>query len=302
MRFPLSLMNVIVVSLLAAWAPAAEGAPTRLRPAPDSRSLRIVVGEKASTYHLATRARPLEFKVEGPGPVRVYTRYLFPHGSAASTASYAVRCAIDGVALRTLTETAPISTRATSPDGRAVGALRKNVVMLPAGTHTLRVFPTEADAEIGVRLFRGYGSPKKISWVPFAPDSYERAARLHSGESETVYYRFGSDKPLGFRINGPVYVRLMTRLDFGLERTYQQDYRIKVYVDEELVRVFSLRTKASHTSAYPELPEVTPGLARDCYFEVPGGRHRVRVELDCATARSASLRVLIPKKAVTNGG
>jgi hypothetical protein len=302
MRDSLFLKRVLVAVLAAASVSAAAAAPSRIRPEPGSRSIKLKLGTKESTYHLATRAIPLVFKVEGPTPIRVFTRYFFPPGSSAASASYAVRFVIDGVELRTVSEQAPVSSRATSPDGRMVGALRSDLVMLPSGTHRLRVFPSDATTEIGVRLFRGYGSPKKIAWVPFAPDSYEQAARLHSGESEDVYYRFSVDKPAQFRINGPVPVKLLTRLDFGLERSYQQTYTIKIFLDGRLEKSFSLESRASHTSSYPELGEVTPGLARDSYFEVPRGRHEIQVVLDCTTARSAGLRVLIPKRAVTNGG
>jgi hypothetical protein len=302
MRPSLSLARSCLAILTAFAVSSADGAETRIRPEPGSRSLKIKVGEKVSSYHLASRGEPLEFRVVGPGPIRVCTRYLFPVGSSSPTASYQVRLAIDGVVLRTLSEEAQTTTRATSPDGRAVGALRKEIVVLPAGSHRLRVFPTDPATEIAVRLFRGYGSPKKIAWVHFAPESYERAVRLHSGESETVYYRFSVDKPIAFPINGPVPVKLMTRLDFGVERGYQQTYTIKVFLDDVLHATFSLKATASHTSTFPDLGEITPGLARECHFDVPQGRHRVRVALDCTTARSASLRVLIPKKAVTNGG
>ncbi|MFH1679546.1 MAG: hypothetical protein ABIH26_02765 [Candidatus Eisenbacteria bacterium] len=302
MRFPLSLTWLLVWILAAAVAAPVEAASSRLRPEPGSKSMRISVGGKRSTYHVATREAPLEFRVHGPGPVRVCTRYLYPGEDKAAPIEYRVRLEIDGVELRTLEEVAAPDVRARAADGNPVGSFEKEAVLIPSGSHRLRIFPAEAGSAVAVRLFKGYGTPKKIAWVSFAPESYARALRLHAKESETIYYRFDVDKPVAFRIYGPLTVRVMTRLDFGLERASSQLYTIKVLVDGDLLASVPMKSKASHTSSYPDLPEITPGVARTFEFDVPKGKHQVQITLDCTSARSAALRILIPRRAVRNGG
>jgi hypothetical protein len=303
MRVPLFSLKWFSVSVLAAaMAAPAEAASTRILPEQGATSLRISIGGKRSTYHAATRETPLEFRVQGPAPVRLCTRYLYAESETAEPKEYRVRLEINGVELRTVEEVAAPDHRARTADGLPVGSFEKAVVLIPSGTHRVRVFPTEERHAIAVRLFKGYGTKKSTAWVSFAPASYERAVRLHAKESETIYYRFSADKPIGFRIHGPLTVRAMTRLDFGMERASSQMYRIKVFVDGKLLSNIPLKTKASHTSAYPELPEITPGLARTIEFDIPKGRHDVSIALDGATSRTAALRILIPQRAVRNRG
>jgi len=303
MRIPLSSLNRLFVCVLAAAiaAPAAA-ASTRILPEPGAASIRISIGGKRSTYHVATRETPLEFRVQGPAPVRLCTRYLYAESEAAEPKEYRVRIEIDGVELRTVGEVAAPDHPARTADGLPVGSFEKSIVLIPSGSHRVRVFPPEEGQTVAVRLFKGYGTKKQAAWVSFAPASYERAVRLHAKEAETVYYRFSADKPIGFRIYGPLRVRAMTRLDFGMERASSQMYRIQVFVDGKLLTSVPLKTKPSHTSVYPELPEITPGLARTIEFEIPKGRHDVSIALDCATSRTAALRILIPQRAVRNRG
>jgi hypothetical protein len=292
------LFAAVALSLLA--APASEAAQRRIRPERGATSVKLQIGPNARTYHVASRQSPVTYKIAGPATVRVASRLLF--AGSPEPASYAIRVEVDGVLVRTIQEEAGVSTRAKDPGGKPVGTLENDLVLIPSGSHDVRLVPEDAASRVAVRVFRGSRGTKKAAWVTFAPVSYERAVRFHSKESETVYYRFTAEKPVTFHMYGPTPVRLETRLDFGLERTTSQTYAIKVFVDGALLQTYSLKSKASHTTSYPELPEIVPGAARDASFSLNKGKHLVKVVLDATTARGAALRILIPEKAVKNGG
>ncbi len=293
---------LVLLCLLLGAAPGAEAASSRVKAASSAGKLTVVVDSKRVGYDLATAAKPVEVKVPGPMSIRVVSRLVFPAGSKAKKTPYSLRIEVDGVALRTLAITAGVSRAAKTQDGRALGTLERAVVQIPAGARSVHIVPVGDGVQVALRVFRGKGSKSKstVKWTPVAPETYEKAVRLHGRDSEVTYYRFGPEKPIGLTINGPATLRVITRLDFAQARGYSLTYAIKVSIDGSLVKTFSLKANASHTATYPDMREVTPGVGRDLRFDVPKGRHTVTIGLDATTAKAASLRILIPLSAVKN--
>jgi len=288
---------VLFVLLLAAGV--SRAADVRVHPTDESTLIRVRVDGRWSTYHTATRAHPLDFEIDGPATIRVLSR-LLPGGEVVEMPdTYRIRLEVDGIPLRVLEEESGLSRRARSEGGVRVGALRRQTVRLPAGTRSLRIIPDAPDQVVALRVFRGEGSKKNIQWVSFAPQEYMMAVRLQSRETEVVYYRFGEDDPVCCEVYGPLQMKVLTRIDFEKEHGFSQKYAIKVYLDDQLVKTWPFKARVSHVSTYPDLPEITPGLGQTLMIDVPEGKHTITIQLDCTTARSASLRVFIPEKAVT---
>lgn len=292
---------VITALVLAAAAlpDMAAGASRRVRPVEEIDTVKIRVNRKSVSYHAVTAERPFVFRVNGPTPIRVISRLLYD-GLPGDGVRYRLRMEIDGVELRTMGETVDPSPDARLSSGGEVGTLRREIVQIPAGNHKVRIYPLDEDRRIALRVFRGDGRPKTTKWVSYTPRSYRKAVRLHARDSEVIYYRIDNKTPVAMTLNGPLRIKIMSRLDFGTERGYSQTYVVKAFVDGEMTETFSLKSRASHTSTYPDLPEITPGVAREIFVDVPEGMHEVTLTLDCTTAECASLRMLIPERAVTN--
>jgi hypothetical protein len=229
----------------------------------------------------------------------VVSRLILPPPPRAAKTTYKLRIEAGQVVLRTMSAKAGVSQSARTADGRAVGTLQRKEIQIPGGSHTVRIVPADGSSQVAIRVFLGSGKPK-VKWTPFAPESYVKAVRLQGQDSEVTYYRFSQDQPVGLTIAGPTTLRVITRIDFGQARGYSQAYAIKVNLDSKPLKTFSLKATASHTATYPELPLVTPGVGRDLSFEVPKGQHTITIELDAATTKTASLRILIPRDTVTN--
>lgn len=300
MRRAASLSLILMVCAALIPVSGRAFASGRIDPLSKTDAVRVRVGGKLKTYHRATSNDPVEFRIRGPVQIRVLSRLLFDGDPPRREFRYRLRMEIDGTELRTLRQKGSVSKRAFLASGGLVGSLEKSIVRIPHGTHTVRVFPEEEGVEVGLRLFHGDGKPSTVNWISFAPETYEKAVRLHTGDTETVYYRFSAEKPVTLFLRGPLRMKVRTRIDFGQEQGYYQKYVIKTMIDGEHYRNFSLKGRASHTSTYPDLPEITPGVGRDIEIQVPGGRHAVTISLDCTTAGSAALRILIPEKAVKN--
>ena len=279
----------------------ADGASKRIQVSQSAGPVTVLVGKNDSEYHVATRANPVVFRVKGPTAVRLLSRYLYaapPEGSGEIT--YRLRADIDGVSVVNLSEKAKLSTSARLDEGVPTGTLERSILRLPSGDHKVRLFPVDENDRIAVRLFRGAGT-KKLTWVSFAPNEHAGALRLHASDTEATYYRFDGETPVSVVVHGPIRMKVTTRLHFGTTAGYTQSYVVKVSLDGEAWKTYPLQAKASHTSTYPDLPEVTPGRGRIIEFEVPDGEHEVSILLDGTTSAGAALRIRVPKRELKIG-
>jgi hypothetical protein len=294
-------LPAVAVVLLRSVDAGAGGTAHLLEPSSHGGAITVDVGGKPSVYHLGTAAEPLAFEVEGPCRLRVLSRCVFGQSPPGDSVPYELRVEIDGIVDRVLSEHARVSTQASLADGSKIGTLERATAPVPAGKHVVRISPTSGQVSVALRVLRTQAKPKPTKWIPFAPESFQSAVRLQSRDTESTYYRFDIREPVAVTIQGPLRLKFLTRLDFGTERGYTQAYVVKVFLDGEPWKNFSLTSSASHTAIYPELPEITPGVGRDFTVSVPAGAHEVKIFLDCTTANAASLRIVVPERELLLG-
>jgi hypothetical protein len=287
------LLAPLALAALFPWHAAASA--SRIDPTSHAGALRVDLGNKSSLYHKATKAQPFEFRVKGPLVIRVLSRYLFEGPESAEPTSYGLVLAIDNLEIKKISETANVSKKATLDDA-PIGTLERATVTIPAGDHKVRVHPTGENEVIALRLFKGDGKKAKLKWVTFAPQVYEKALRLQGRDSEVTYYRLTRDHKVELTLRGPMRLKVMSRVDFGTERGHTQAYVIKVLLDEEEWKSYPLKSRASHISTYPEMPEITPGMGKEFSLKVPEGDHKVTLVLDCTTSEGASVRILVVER------
>jgi hypothetical protein len=274
---------------------AYAAAKTRvLKPEPGAPSIKVHIGKKTKRYYATTRVKPVEYRIGGPIAIRVMSRCTYPSPSLARTTRYNLLVEVDGVPLRTISERAPVSRSARGLAGTPIGALQSGVIRIPAGQHRVRIAPNEATT-ILVRVLTGTGRRPIGHMVPYQPETFVRAMRVHENDQESTVYRFTSAQPIRLALRGPVPVRLVTRLDFGMDTGVTQNYVIRVMLDEKPFKTFPLKATASHTASYPDMPEIAPGKARSVALVIPRGIHQIVVLLDGTTADGATARIEIPQ-------
>lgn len=297
MKGRIAFLLGLAAFLITIPADEVAAASKRIKPTSSAGSLSIRIAGKNSGYDKATRWTPVEFRVKGPKSVRLLSRYMFSSPPADDTeVTYRLRVEIDAATLPTATEKATVSTRARLPEGGRVGTLERTILRIPDGDHKVRVYPLERDATIALRVLSGSGKKSKISWTSFAPETHAGALRLHGGDTEYTYYRFNQEEAVAMTIHGPLRLKMTTRLDFGTGNGYTQAYVVKIFLDGELWKTYPLESRASHTSTYPDYPEITPGRGRILEVEIPDGTHEVSITLNGTTAAGAALRIRVPKK------
>lgn len=270
---------------------SAQAAPLRLKPSSHGGVLKVVEGKKSRTYYKASKAQPVQLSLQGPITFRVIGRRLQP-----ASGQMRLRLDLDGVQARELKLSAKLAKNAALKGGARLGAMARLVFKVPAGSHQVRIYPAAESGIAAVRILSGIGSKQVRKRVPFAPETYEKAARLQGRDSETTWYRFSAAQPVGLSVQGPLHLRISTRLDFGPTNGTTQSYVIKTQLDGKPWTGYSLKSRASHTVTYPEFSEITPGMARDFTLEIPSGFHRISLLLDGTTATGAAVQVTVPAK------
>jgi hypothetical protein len=266
-----------------------------VKPAPGAISVKIRAGKKTLTYYSATTVSPLEYRVRGPLPIRIFTRCTYASPSDAKTTIYRVAVTVDESPLTSRSLRSLVSKKVKGEAGAPLGAMRKILVRVPVGEHVIRIAPVDPNP-ILVRVLAGTGKKAHAKLVPYQPESYVKAVRLLDRDLETTVYRFTPTQPVTLSLHGPVPLRLTTRLDFGTTNGVTQSYLIKVEMDGKPLKAFALKSAASHTATYPDLGEITPGRGRSVDFKVPRGMHHISIALAGTTAEGASARIEIPQR------
>ncbi len=271
-----------------------------VKPAAGAVQVKVRAGSKTLTYYSATPARPLLYRIRGPIPIRILTRCTYPSPSDAKATIYHVAVTLDNAPLVTRSLRSLAAKGTKGPAGAPLGAMKRLVVMVPAGDHVIGISPTEP-SPLFVRVLAGAGKKGPAKLVPYQPETYAQAVRLLERDLETTVYRFSPAQPVTLSLRGPLPLRLTTRLDFGTTNGVTQNYLIKVEIDGKPFKSFALKSAASHTATYPDLAEITPGRARSVDLRIPRGTHRISIALAGTTAEGASARIEIPQPAARVG-
>ncbi len=297
----------LVVPVIALWLLAVPAAAQLVRIDPEKHAGRrgILIGEstKAMVYHRASQDQPAEFSVQGPVPLRVIARHYSPDRGLV-TMRLRIEIEEDG---QDEVETVVIhldprpSNTARRRDGTSVGVLRRGEMKIPMGLHRIRIYPENTTRSAIIRVFKGTPARSAASWVPFAPHRFEQAVILHGPDSETTYYRFTKETPVGLEVLGPLRLRVTTRLDFDEVAGSTQSYVVRVLLDGEPWQVFPLSSRTSPNVFYPDLPEIAPGVAREFTVSTPEGMHDVEIYLASTTAAGASARIRVPARELRAG-
>jgi hypothetical protein len=292
----LALATVFCIGAGAPASPAAAAPSKAVKPISHGGTVKVRIGQKTLTYYRSSAKNPVELSVAGPTPLRILSRHIYGDSAKSDRVSYSLRVEIDGVVLKTTSLKAGASGRATLAGGAKIGGLKESIVQIPAGQHAVRIYPTAKGRRIALRLYLDGGTKSAGKWIPFAPDKFLEAARLHEKDRETTYYRFNQTNPVELTIRGPLSLRVHTRLDFGTTNGYSQKYVARCLLDGKPWKSFALSALASHTATYPEHPEITPGAERLISLSVPYGPHQVTVLLDGTAALGGALRIQVNQK------
>ncbi len=244
-----------------------------------------IVTKKADEYYLLTKDMPITFSVEGPTYIRVYTRIFWP-GKASKKELYKVILQENAIDERLITLETERSDVTTDMRGRPVSKWRTFYIEVPEGMNRYKITQWASPNDSMLIKFT-YESPREWHDIPAAGYS----ALLEAVEEEKLvkYYEVLRDKKVTLRLQGPVSLKVIARLNYDMSMLGEQSYSLLVN-DNGRTEQENVKCYKSDIITYENRPDVVPSNAHTFYIRVDEGWHNLEFTLKGTTAKSAALR------------
>ncbi len=302
--FPLPWSAKIAAGLLLAGvllvAPCgAQGGYSLLKLRDGKRVCLEIAGKERTYYRLD---EPLEFDLYGPRTLRLYTRHLPRGDHRVGHRKYTLVVERDQkvVLLREIYEGRSTSVVLCEDRTREVGDGQRSEIRVPDEKHRFRIYIQERGKEIVVRPMVDEREVS-IQWLLWEPEQFTEVLTLPRESGNTyLHYGFTKQEPLLFRVQGPVDLRINTRLSLP-PAAGENDlfpYRIELLCNGETQRIFQFETDRLKDEYYKETSGVIPGAYRSFELSVPEGAWQYGLRLEAGSLHSATARILIPKSSL----
>lgn len=236
-------------------------------------------------YHLLTRSQPVEFEVDGPCWLRVYTRLWWSDGADAKQ-SYALSL-WQGEARRPLEFETGLSKSSLGPGQQKVGRWRSFFVQMPAGKNRYRLELDDAKSgKAGVRFSLEEPRP----WESVSLGGL-RELVLVQGSETAAFHLLPTGEAHQVRVAGPCRVRVSVRLNYDVSLVGAQSLVLSVDVDEKPAAEQNLRVTRSAVAVYANEPGLVPSVERNLRLSLGEGEHRLGIRLSGTMAKSVGVRV-----------
>lgn len=250
-----------------------------------------IVTRKTDEYVLVTKDQPINFTVEGPTYLRVYTRIFWPTNELGSEI-YKIILEENRLEEKIITLESEKSKVTRDKKGRALSKWRSFYIEVPEGTnqYALTHWSSPNDT-ILVKI--SYESPKK--WVEIGATEYNSTIEAIEEEKILKYYELKRENGVTVRINGPTRIRVICRLNYDDKMIGDQNFTINVDDNGE-TESFALKCYKSQIITYQNRKNIVPSNARSFYLNLKEGQHTLRFNLSGTIAESAALRFMIEEK------
>jgi hypothetical protein len=244
-----------------------------------------VIRRVSVAYTPVTKQTPLEFDVEGPCWLRVYTRLWWPAG-ADGLLKYGLSLWQDDAERPVSFETG-LSTSSFGPGGRKLGEWRSFFVQVPEGNSHFRLAVTSGAAEtVGVRFALQSPQPGRPAAIPGA-----RELVLADGRDTSRLRELKTGQATSIELVGPCRVRVHTRLNFDPGLPGAQNFVMAVREGKSLLVRRNMKAARSPSASYVNEPGLIPSSGRMLKFSLPSGRHQLTLMLSGTLAKSGAVAV-----------
>jgi len=236
-------------------------------------------------YQPVARGTPLEFDIEGPCWLRVYTRLWWP-GGAESARRYGLSLWLGDVERPVAFETR-LSPSSFGPSGRKVGEWRSFFVQVPEGNNHYRLEVTTGATEtVGVRLALQSPRPGRLVAIPSA-----RELSLADGRDTLELAELMTGRAAAFEVSGPCRVRVHARLSFEPGLPGAQNFVLTVQEGKAVLARKNLKAARSPSAIYVNEPGLIPSTEKVLKFNLAPGRHQLTLLLSGTLAKSGAVAV-----------
>ena len=244
-----------------------------------------IVTKKTDEYYLLTKDMPISFTVEGPTYIRVYTRIFWPNKTSKKEL-YKVILQENAIDERLITLETERSEVTKDTRGRSVSKWRTFYIEVPKGVNRYKITHWSSPNDSMLLKFT-YESPKEWHDIPAA--GYGALLEAVEEEKMVKYYEVLRDKKVTLRLQGPVSLKVISRLNYDMSMLGEQSYSLLIN-DNGRTEQENVKCYKSDVVTYENRPEIVPSNAHTFYISVDEGWHNLEFTLKGTTSKSAALR------------
>ena len=262
--------------------------------------LPVTTDGKLLRYSLATATSPLVIEITGPTVIRAKVRVA----STTALRSFKVIASLDNGSSAEFPQEAMESNQMEGPNGMRLTMSKDVDFKIPDGPHTIKLSAPMGDTTtLYMRVYnRILDTGEPAEWESIAPRGFRELVGVVVREREATYYRQTNERPLEFRLNGPMRVRILTRAEVpGGKMDRMIKWRLEVKMDGQSLGVYPCEEVVSSIAGHSTQSEYVLTSAAVINFDLPQGKHNVTVHLLDSDINVVN-RILIPAKALTNTG
>jgi len=282
----IAIFALFSAGLLNAYAASKKSEWVTLKPETFKDSIKIKTVDKERDYYSLYADNPVGLKVKGPVRLRVITRFDFDTSISISE-PYEIQVFMDdSTEAKTFvnkSEPSYMSTFLSLPN-KTPGKIRSIYLDIPEGIHKMNfVYNTnKVDKVVRLRFQSKYESKTEAlareaaKWHFVKPDKYKDQISLYIENKKRKYFRFTPEVPLEIVVQGPILLKVLTRLEYD-DKIRTDTYELLVFEDDYLKIEKSFQTKRASRASYFESGKLVPAVKREFIVEVPEGKHTYKV-------------------------
>ena len=248
---------------------------------------------KIYKYYLLKPAEKLDFTCKGVDSLIILTRVLIEDNDSVE---YQFSLNRDGDSKR-IKKQAKKSTVTRGIGGEIVSSYNKLALKVKDYNERFEIYNlSENKILFKLNADIANSSSNTIDYIRFTPSYYEGEKILQIDEKTYTYYS-SEKKPMTLILEGPVVLKIISRLIFNSNFVNKKKYRYEVYDNEEMIAEFTEDAYKSTTAILLNEIDRIPSTGDVNIITLDKGIHKIQIK-DGAINRDIIFRLYISKSSV----
>jgi hypothetical protein len=243
---------------------------------------------KVIKYYLLEPGQSLEFQTFNADTLEVYSRCL---DKPFQNYSYILEAKGQKVVIQKSARTSSVS---ETVSGQTISTYNK-ITLEDIGSQEIRLTNNSKQRLIfKPNLKNSSASKQKIDYISFSPQNYNKTATVQVRDKKYTYY---NSEEIEFTVEGPLYLKVISRLIFQNTLVDSYNYRFQVFMDNDLLGEYKEKAYKSDVAILPADKQLIPSSGDVNIIRIPSGKHDLKI-CDSDSNRDLIFNFYISKNAV----
>jgi hypothetical protein len=251
--------------------------------------------DKIINYFVLLPKEKIKLRISNVDSLRIYTRLILQQ---AVIVHYKYSIKIGNKKPILIEKSARLSNVSRGLDGKKVSTYNKHIHRLTSKTNSI-VLQNLSKEKLLFKIRTNNIKVKRneIGYIPFSPQAYENEKILVINDKEYTYYYSPNSQNIELTLEGPIILKIISRLVFSDPLATKYNYRFNVYDNEKLLTNFQEQAYKSAKAVFAEDKEKIPSSGDVNIIKLPAGIHHLKIG-DSGQNRELIFRFYINKSAV----